>query len=127
MLVVEDIEVNRLVLGKMLKSRGATWDVAEDGQQAVDLFEASKPGTYDVILMDVQMPVMDGYHATRRIRAGHHPSAKTVPIVAMTANAFADDVRDALDAGMDAHVAKPILLDQLEKTLKEVLEKKKDL
>jgi len=124
MLVVEDIEVNRLVLGKMLKSRGATWDVAEDGQQAVDLFEASQPGTYDVILMDVQMPVMDGYHATRAIRAGHHPSARTVPIIAMTANAFADDVRDALDSGMDAHVAKPILLGQLEKTIKEVLDKK---
>ncbi|MCM1135446.1 MAG: response regulator [Clostridium sp.] len=123
-LVVEDIEVNRLVLGKMLKSRGATWDVAENGQQAVELFEGSKPGDYDFILMDVQMPVMDGYHATRKIRGGEHPSAKTIPIIAMTANAFADDVRDAIAAGMDAHVAKPIILEQLEKTIKEVLDKK---
>ena len=124
-LVVEDIEVNRLVLGKMLKSREATWDVAENGREAVQLFTGSKAGTYDIILMDVQMPVLDGYQATRMIRAGEHPCAKTVPIVAMTANAFADDVKDALDAGMDAHVAKPIILEQLEKTIKEVLGAKK--
>ncbi len=123
-LVVEDIEVNRLVLGKILRSRGATLDMAEDGQEAVRMFEASEPEKYDVILMDVQMPVMDGYQATRMIRSGHHPRAKTVPIIAMTANAFADDVRDALNAGMDAHVAKPIILEQLERTIKEVLDKK---
>lgn len=124
-LMVEDNKVNRFVLQKILASRGAAYDVAENGQEAVNLFEASKSGTYDFILMDVKMPVMDGYQATRVMRAGHHPDAGTIPIIAMTANAFADDVADALEAGMDAHVAKPIILEQLEKTIKEVLEKKK--
>jgi len=123
-LVVEDIEVNRLVLGKILRSRGAELEMAVDGQEAVDKFESSEPGEYDIILMDVQMPVMDGYQATRMIRRGSHPCAGTIPIIAMTANAFADDVRDAMDAGMDAHVAKPIILEQLERTIKEVLDKK---
>lgn len=123
-LVVEDIEVNRLVLVKILKSRGASCDIAKNGQEAVEIFEASKPGEYDIILMDVQMPVMDGYQATRAIRKSSHPCAGEIPIIAMTANAFADDVRDALDAGMDAHVAKPIILAQFEKTVREVLEKK---
>lgn len=124
-LMVEDNKVNRFVLQKILTSRGATYDVAENGQEGVNLFESSKEGAYDFILMDVKMPVMDGYQATRAIRAGHHPCAETVPIIAMTANAFADDVVDALEAGMDAHVAKPIILEQLEKTIKDVLEKKK--
>ncbi len=123
-LVVEDIEVNRLVLVKILKTRGATCDIAKDGQEAVEMFEKSDPGEYDMILMDVQMPVMNGYQATREIRKGNHPCGKTVPIIAMTANAFADDVRDALEAGMDAHVAKPIILANLEKTIREVLEEK---
>ncbi len=124
-LMVEDIEVNRLILGKMLTSLGATWDVAEDGMQAVNAFEGSEPGKYDMILMDVQMPIMDGYQATRFIRESKHPQAMAVPIIAMTANAFADDIKDALDSGMDAHVAKPIILDQLEKTIKQVLDSKK--
>ncbi len=123
-LVVEDIEVNRLVLVKILKTRGATCDIAKDGREAVEMFEKSDPGEYDMILMDVQMPVMNGYQATREIRKGNHPCGKTVPIIAMTANAFADDVRDALEAGMDAHVAKPIILANLEKTIREVLEEK---
>ncbi len=126
-LAVEDIEVNRLILGKMLQSLGATCDMAKDGQEAVNMFESSGEGDYDIILMDVQMPVMDGYHATRMIRAGKHPHAKSIPIIAMTANAFADDVQDALNSGMDAHVAKPIILDVLERTIRQVLDKKKDL
>jgi len=74
--------------------------------------------------MDVQMPVMNGYDATRAIRAGSHPESRTVPIIAMTANAFADDVREALESGMDAHVSKPIVMEQLEQTISKVLESK---
>lgn len=123
-LMVEDNKVNRFVLQKILTSCGATYDVAENGQEAVDLFEASEIEAYDFILMDVKMPVMDGYQATRVIRTGHHPCAETIPIIAMTANAFVEDVADALEAGMDAHVAKPIMLEVLEKTIKDVLDKK---
>ena len=121
-LVVEDIEVNRLILCKILDTRGATCDIAENGKEAVEIFGKSEPGQYDIILMDVQMPIMDGYEATRTIRAGGHPCAGTIPIIAMTANAFADDVQDALESGMNAHVSKPIVLEQLEKTIKDVLE-----
>ena len=121
-LVVDDIEVNRLILVKILSSMGAQCDVAENGQEAVKIFEASRPGDYDVILMDVQMPVMDGYTATRAIRSGPHPEAGTVPIIAMTANAFVDDVRDAIESGMNAHVAKPIQVDKLKAAIAQVLD-----
>ncbi|MCM1102676.1 MAG: response regulator [Clostridium sp.] len=123
-LVVDDIEENRLVLVKVLNSLGAECDVACDGQEAVDKFEASGPGTYDLILMDVQMPVLDGYAATRAIRASSHPSAGTLPIVAMTANAFVDDVRAALESGMDAHIAKPVRIEKLRATLQEVFDRR---
>ena len=92
----------------MLAAVGAASDFVENGRQAVELFEGSEPGTYDAVLMDVRMPVMDGYAATRAIRAGGHPDARTVRIVAMTANAFAEDRQASLDAGMDAHVDKPL-------------------
>ena len=124
-LVVDDVEVNRMILVKILNTLGAECEIAENGQIAVDKFTASQPGTYDLILMDVQMPVMDGHAATRTIRASQHPEAKSVAIIAMTANAFMDDVRNALDAGMDAHVAKPIVLDQLKNTIQEVMDRKK--
>ena len=123
-LVVDDIEVNRIILVKILSTLGATCDTAGNGQEAVDKFNASQPGDYDLILMDVQMPVLDGYGATRAIRAGEHPSAKTVPIIAMTANAFTDDVRDALESGMDAHIAKPVQIDTLKSTIRQVLDSK---
>ena len=130
-LVVDDIEVNRIILVKILSTLGATCDTAVNGQEAVDKFNASQPGEYDLILMDVQMPVLDGYGATRAIRAGEHPSARTVPIIAMTANAFTDDVRDALESGMDAHIAKPVQIDTLKSTIQQVLdgrlERSKDL
>ena len=121
-LVVDDIEVNRIILVKILSSLGAVCDTAGDGQEAVEKFQASQPGDYDLILMDVQMPVMDGYSATRAIRAGEPPEAKTVPIIAMTANAFVDDVRDAIESGMDAHIAKPVQIDNLKATIQQVLE-----
>ncbi len=125
-LVVDDIEVNRLILVKILESLGASvCDIAKDGQEAVDMFNSSSAGEYDVIFMDVQMPVLDGYGATRAIRVSGHPSAKSVPIIAMTANAFMDDIRDALESGMDAHVSKPVVVDQLKSTFQEVLERKR--
>ena len=123
-LVVDDIEVNRIILVKILSTLGATCDTAINGQDAVDKFNASQPGEYDLILMDVQMPVLNGYGATRAIRAGEHPEAKTVPIIAMTANAFVDDVREALESGMDAHIAKPVQVDILKSTVQQVLDSK---
>ncbi len=121
-LVVDDIEANRLVLVKILSSLGADCDEACNGQEAVNKFMDSQPGDYDLILMDVQMPVLDGYAATRAIRSSNHPSAKKIPIIAMTANAFVEDIRVALESGMDAHIAKPIQLDKLKDTVQEVLE-----
>ena len=121
-LVVDDIEVNRIILVKILSALGAKCDVAGNGKEAVETFEASEPGTYDLILMDVQMPVMDGYAATRAIRSSAHSSAQSIPIIAMTANAFVDDVRDAIESGMDAHIAKPVQLDTLKSTIHTVLE-----
>ena len=123
-LVVDDIEINRMILGKILSNLGAVYHEAKNGQEAVQKFEASQPGEYDIIIMDIQMPVMDGYEATRAIRASGHPSAQSVVIIAMTANAFVDDVRGALDAGMDAHIPKPIVLDQLKGTIREVLDRR---
>jgi len=120
-LVVDDIEANRLVLVKILSSLGADCEEACNGQEALDKFTSSLPGDYDLILMDVQMPVLDGYAATRAIRGSNHPCAKTLPIIAMTANAFVEDIRAAIESGMNAHIAKPIQLDKLKDTLQEVL------
>ena len=121
-LVVEDIDINQMVLVKLLETLGAVCELAEDGQEAVERFAAA-PGAYDLILMDIQMPVMNGYEATRAIRGSGHPCGRTVPIVAMSANAFVEDVRAALAAGMDAHIAKPIIFDEFKATLREVLGK----
>ncbi len=121
-LVVEDIDINQMVLEKLLGTLGAVCDIAEDGQKAVEKFTGSPAGQYDIILMDIQMPVMNGYEATRAIRASAHPEARTVPIVAMSANAFVEDVRKALDAGMNAHISKPVEFEQFKNTLREVLE-----
>ncbi len=121
-LVVDDIEVNRIILVKILSAQGAVCEAAGNGREAVDAFQDSQPGFYDLILMDVQMPVMNGYEATRAIRASSHPDAKTIPIIAMTANAFVDDVRDAINSGMDAHIAKPVQIDKLKSTIQQVLD-----
>jgi len=123
-LVVDDIDVNRLVLTKILTTLDAKCDMAVNGQDAVDKFTAAPAGTYDIIFMDIQMPILNGYEATRAIRASGHPSAQSVAIIAMTANAFVDDIRDALRSGMDAHIPKPIVLDQFKRIVKEVLERK---
>ena len=119
-LVVDDIEVNRMILTKILASFGAQCDTAENGQVAVDKFLSSAPGEIDLIMMDIQMPVMDGYTATRTIRASDHPSAQSIPVVAITANALVEDVRESMRAGMDAHIPKPVVVDKLLTSLGEV-------
>ena len=96
--------------------------IAANGKEALDMFEASAPGTYDMIFMDVQMPVMNGYDATRAIRGSKHKDAKSIPIIAMTANAFDDDVKAALDAGMNAHLAKPIDMTKLKQIISKLCE-----
>ena len=123
-LVVDDIEVNRMILVKILKTLGAECDEAVDGQEAFERFTASRPGEYDIILMDIQMPHLNGYDATRAIRASGHPSAQSVAIIAMSANAFIDDIRKSLESGMDAHIPKPVVVNQMKQTIQEVLDKK---
>lgn len=125
-LAAEDNEVNAEILTELLGMEGASCKICEDGQKMVAEFEHSQPGTYDLLLMDIQMPNMNGYEATKAIRSGSHPEAGTIPIVAMTANAFAEDVLDALQAGMDGHVAKPVDMAVLKKTISQVLKKKKE-
>ena len=124
-LIVDDIDVNRMILVKILTTLGAACEEAESGQAAVEKFENSQAGEYDLILMDIQMPGLNGHEATRAIRSSPHPSAKSVAIIAMTANAFVDDIRDALKSGMDGHIPKPIILEQLKQTIQEVLERKR--
>ena len=112
-LVVEDYELNAEILMELLSMEGVQCDYAENGKIALERFEASEENTYDMILMDVKMPVMDGYEAARAIREGTHPRAKTIPIVALTANAFKEDIQRALDAGMNEHIAKPVRVDRI--------------
>ena len=112
-LLAEDNEMNMEIALDILKKAGLVITPVVNGQEALQTFESSEPGTFDAILMDVQMPVMDGYTATRKIRECDHLEAKTIPIIAMTANAFSEDVTAALSAGMNDHVAKPISYDRL--------------
>ncbi len=120
-LAAEDNELNAEILQEMLDMEGAACTICENGKLAVETFVASSPGKYDLILMDVQMPVMNGYEAAQMIRAADHPQAKAVPIIAMTANAFSDDIRDALASGMNAHVSKPLDMAVLEQTVRPFL------
>ncbi len=119
-LLVEDMLVNRELAKVILEEQKIRVEVAEDGQQAVDLF-AANPDRFDAILMDVQMPIMDGYEATKAIRLIDTPRAKTIPIIAMTANAFVEDKQRAMEAGMDDHIAKPIDVNQMNRTLSKYL------
>ena len=116
-LAAEDNESNAEIITELLKTEGITCDIAENGKEAVERFTKAEPGYYDMIFMDIQMPVMDGYEATRCIRESGHPDAKTVPIVAMTAYAFEEDVRRALEAGMNAHTAKPVNMEKLKELM----------
>lgn len=120
-LLVEDNAINAEILCELLKMRGATFQLQENGLQAVEAFRNAKPGTFDAILMDIQMPVMNGYEATRAIRSLDHPDAQKIVIIAMTADAFAEDVQEALAAGMNAHLSKPVDLNLLCRTIKELL------
>lgn len=120
-LLAEDFIVNAEIVKEQLDFRGAKVDHAENGRIVVDMFKESEPGYYDAILMDVRMPETDGLEATRLIRALPRPDAKTVPIVAMTANAFDEDVQRSLQAGMNAHLSKPVEAEHLYKTLEELI------
>lgn len=120
-LVAEDNDINAEILCELLKMYGARTVLAKDGAQAVRAFQEASPGTYDAILMDIRMPVMNGYDAARAIRNLKRPDAGEIPVIAMTANAFSEDVQEAMDAGMNAHVAKPIDMEVLQMTLGSVL------
>lgn len=124
-LIAEDNEINAEVLQELLVDEGAEMDIVENGKLAVEKFEAADPGYYDMILMDVQMPVMNGYDASRAIRMCGHPDAEEIPIVAMTANAFMEDVQEAMNAGMNSHVAKPVNMNIFKETVLELLVEKK--
>ncbi len=119
-LLVEDNLINCEIAKEILLSTGAAVDSAENGKQAVDLFAGSAAGTYQLILMDVQMPVMNGYEATAAIRSGSHPDAARIPIYAMTANTFAEDIARALQSGMNGHLAKPIDIQVLMQLLRKI-------
>ena len=120
-LLVEDNELNREIAECILEENGFIVDTAEDGQEAVTKMQNAEAGQYDLILMDIQMPKLNGYEATRHIRALQEPDKANIPIIAMTANAFEEDRQAAFDAGMNGHIAKPVEMENLVKTLREVL------
>ena len=119
-LCAEDNELNAEILTELLKIEGAECIICENGERVLETFEQSAPGDYDMILMDVQMPVMNGYEATKAIRKSSHKLAKTIPIIAMTANAFSEDIQHSLTAGMNAHISKPVDMKTLEKTIRSI-------
>lgn len=113
--------MNQEIAEAILEEAGFTLEVAKDGQEAVDMLKDSEPGYYQLVLMDVQMPVMDGYEATKTIRKLEDPKLASVPIIAMTANAFEEDRQEALKSGMNGHIAKPIDMEALFDILEKVL------
>ena len=117
-LCAEDNAINAEILEMLLETKGASCTICSNGQEIVDAFARVKPGEYDMILMDVQMPVMDGLEATRRIRSGENPLGRIIPILAMTANAFLEDMQKSREAGMDEHLSKPVDIAALEQTVK---------
>ena len=117
-LCAEDNTINAEILELLLESKGAHCKIYPNGQELVDAFVRVKPGEYDMILMDVQMPVMDGLEAARRIRSSENPLGRVIPILAMTANAFLEDMQKSKEAGMDEHLSKPVDIDALEQTVK---------
>ena len=117
-LCAEDNAINAEILEMLLETKGASCTICSNGQEIVDAFASVKPGEYDMILMDVQMPVMDGLEATRRIRNGENPLGRVIPILAMTANAFLEDMQKSKEAGMDEHLSKPVDIAALEQTVK---------
>lgn len=121
LLLVEDVDINREIATMLLKNLGFQIDIAVNGKEAVEKVASSEPGYFDVVLMDIQMPVMDGYDATRGIRGLEDEKLSRIPIIAMTANAFSEDVKKARDVGMNGHIAKPIDVNVMKSTLTEVL------
>ena len=117
LLLAEDNELNAEISVALLSDAGAEVTVVENGAKAVEAFSAAPPGTYDAILMDMMMPVMNGIDATKAIRALDRPDAKTIPIIAMTANAFKEDAQACIAAGMNAHLPKPIQMEQVIATI----------
>ena len=121
-LIVDDVKINRVILASFLKETNIIIDEAENGDGAVKMFLASPPGYYSLVFMDVQMPIMDGCSATREIRRSNRPDAETLPIIAMTANVFKEDVQEVLQAGMNGHIGKPIdmklVIDMLRKNIR---------
>ncbi len=120
-LVVEDSSVSQLIAREMLESRGSIVTICDSGNESVDLFTKSITGTYDIILMDINMPGMDGYEATDAIRSSDHPQAASIPIIAMTAEALPEDIQKALKAGMNGHISKPINVDKIVAAVKGVI------
>ena len=125
-LAAEDNEINAEILSEILTMEGASCEIAENGRLALERFAGAKEGEFDAILMDGQMPVMNGYDATRAIRALARKDAREIPIIAMTANAFAEDEREALNAGMNVHLAKPIDVELLKQVIKKFINEKAD-
>ena len=123
-LLVEDNELNMEIAQFILENENMQVSCAWNGKESVDIFARSKPGEYDLILMDIMMPIMDGLEAARQIRAMDRPDAKLIPIVAMSANAFQDDVERSRRAGMNEHIAKPVDIDNLIATITKYIEKK---
>ena len=119
-LCAEDNEINAEILMELLKIEGAECTICKNGEELLKAFGKSAPGDYDMILMDIQMPVMNGYEATKAIRGSSHELAKKIPIIAMTANAFSEDIQHSLAVGMNAHVSKPVDMKTLEKTIKSI-------
>lgn len=120
-LAAEDNSLNSEILLFMLKELGAEVLLVENGKRAVEEFQRSDPGTYDCILLDIMMPVMDGYEASRMIRSLNRPDAAKIPIIALTANAFAEDAIKSAEAGMNAHITKPIDADKLKECMMKLL------
>ncbi len=120
-LVVEDTEINLEIITEVLKDAGYLVDSAVNGSIALEKVKDSKPGYYDLILMDIQMPVMDGYHATKAIRRLKNPALSSIPIVALSANAFDEDKRKSKESGMNAHMEKPIDTPQLMEVISDMM------
>ncbi|MDE5823760.1 MAG: response regulator, partial [Lachnospiraceae bacterium] len=120
-LLVEDNEINREIAQELLADEGYIVETANDGSIALEMVRNSKPHYFDLILMDIQMPVMDGHKATKAIRALEDRELAEIPIIALSANAFAEDCKRSIEAGMDAHVPKPIRIEELQDTIRNVL------
>ena len=120
-LLTEDNDLNAEIAAELLQEEGCTVDRAKDGVECVDMLEKAANGTYQLVLMDIQMPVMNGYDATKKIRRMEDPQKADIPIIAMTANAFSEDRQAALDAGMNDHVAKPINMNVLVPTIRKYI------